>query len=156
MISESTRSKRRARGVLLLLATIAFFSYGCAESGGPPSREETQSSTVTLDAESDEVLVEIDLDEYFILMDAAVPSGPVSLMLANRGFEEHNLYFTDVESDSTIWETEGRLSPGERRTVTLDLEPGVYQAVCDFSGHESRGMVAEFVVEDATPAEPGS
>jgi hypothetical protein len=152
MISESAPSKIRARRVLPLLATIAFFPFGCAESGGPPSREETASTAVTPDAESDGVLVEIDLDEYFILMDAAVPSGPVSLRLVNRGFEEHNLYFTDIESDSTIWETEGRLSPGERRTVTLDLEPGVYQAVCDFSGHESRGMVAEFVVEDATPA----
>jgi hypothetical protein len=140
MISESAPSKIRARRVLPLLATIAFFPFGCAESGGPPSREETASTAVTPDAESD----------------AAVPSGPVSLRLVNRGFEEHNLYFTDIESDSTIWETEGRLSPGERRTVTLDLEPGVYQAVCDFSGHESRGMVAEFVVEDATPAETGS
>ena len=89
-------------------------------------------------------------------MNAVVPGGRVSLKLANRGFEEHNLLFVTLESDSTIWETERRLAPGERRTVVLDLEPGSYRAVCDFSGHEGRGMLTEFVVEETTPSEGDS
>lgn len=102
-----------------------------------------------------EVLVEIDLDEYVILMDRVVPAGPVTLKLANQGFEEHNLLFVVVETDSTVWETERRLSPGERRRVTLDLEAGKYRAVCDFSGHEGRGMLVEFLVEEKTPSGAG-
>ena len=91
--------------------------------------------------------MEIDMDEYTVLMDATFPAGPVTVKLANKGFEEHNILFVLVESDSTVWEIERRLSPGERRTVMLDFEPGEYQAVCDFSGHEDRGMLASFVVK---------
>ena len=100
--------------------------------------------------------MEIDLDEYNVLMDAVVPAGPVTVILANRGFEEHNLLFVVVESDSTVWETEPRLNPGERRTVDLDLEAGEYRAVCNFSGHEGRGMLVNFVVEEKTPSRGGS
>ena len=107
-------------------------------------------------ADAEGAIVEIDLDEYTVLMDLVVPAGPVTLRLANRGFEEHNLLFVAVESDSTVWETERRLSPGERRSVTLDLEPGTYRAVCDFSGHEGRGMLVDFAVEETTPGESGS
>ena len=138
-----------------MLVTVAFFSFGCADNGAPPSSEAAASGAVPAEAEPEGVMVEIDLDEYFVLMDVVVPAGPVSLRLVNRGFEEHNLLFVLNESDSTIWETERRLSPGQRRTVALDLQPGSYRAVCDFSGHESRGMVAEFVVREATPAERG-
>ena len=100
--------------------------------------------------------MEIDLDEYVVLMNPVVPAGAVTLKLVNGGFEEHNLLFVVVESDSTVWETERRLAPGERRTVTLELEPGEYKAVCDFSGHESRGMFTEFFAEETSPAESGT
>ena len=68
-------------------------------------------------------------------------------------FEEHNLLFVLVESDSTIWEIERRLAPGERRTVTLEFAPGEYKAVCNFSGHEDRGMFTGFLVRETTPSE---
>ena len=100
--------------------------------------------------------MEIDLDEYNILMNTVMPTGRVTLALANRGFEEHNLLFVVLESDSTVWETERRLSPGARRRVTLDLEAGAYRAVCDFSGHEGRGMLVDFVVEEKTPSGSGT
>ncbi len=95
--------------------------------------------------------MEIDMDEYNILMNSVMPAGRVSLRLANVGFEEHNLIFVVLETDSVVWETERRLSPGERRTVMLDLEAGNYRAVCDFSGHEGRGMLVEFVVVEKNP-----
>ena len=96
------------------------------------------------------------MDEYTVLMDATIPAGPVTVKLANKGFEEHNLLFVLVESDSTVWEIERRLAPGERRTFTLDFEPGEYKAVCNFSGHEDRGMFTGFAVEEGTPSEVGS
>ena len=136
--------------VIPQLATFMFIISACGGGGAPP-RGGSDSA-----ADTEEVLVEIDFDEYVVLMDAVVPSGPVTLKLANRGFEEHNLLFVVVESDSTVWETERRLSPGERRTVMLELAPGRYKAVCDFSGHEDRGMFTEFLVEETTPDESGS
>ena len=100
--------------------------------------------------------MEIELNDFNVLMGAVMPAGRVTLRLANRGFQEHNLLFVVVESDSTVWEIERRLSPGERRAVTLDLEAGAYWAVCDVSGHEDKGMSWEFVVEETTPSESGS
>ncbi len=151
MTSEPTISKRCAHPALVpLLAAFTFIISACGEVGAPPSSgSETGAAVAATDPE--EVLVEIDLDEYDILMDAVMPAGLVTLRLVNRGFEEHNLLFVVVESDSTVWEIERRLSPGERRAVTLDLEAGDYRAVCDFSGHEGRGMIVNFVVEEKTP-----
>ena len=138
-----------------LLAAFTLIITACGEGGAPPSGgDETVAAVGAADAEG--AIVEIDLDEFTVLMDPVLPAGPVTLRLANRGFEEHNLLFVVVESDSTVWETASRLSPGERRSVTLDLEPGRYRAVCDFSGHEGRGMLVDFTVEETTPDESGS
>ena len=126
------------------------------EEGGAPASSQSDSASTAAEAEAEGVLVEIDLDEYVIYMDAVLPSGPVILKLANRGFEEHNLLFVTVESDSTVWETERRLAPGERRDVPLAFRPGAYKAVCDFSGHEDRGMVTEFLVEAVPPSGSGT
>ena len=148
MTSETTISEGCGHPVFVtLLAAFVCFSPACAESGAPPSSESETAAPAT--AEAEELLVEIDLDEYSILMDARMPAGPVTLRLANLGFEEHNLLFVVLESDSTVWETEGRLGPGERREVELDLAAGQYRAVCDFSGHEGRGMTWNFVVRDS-------
>ncbi len=133
-----------------LLAAFTLIIATCGEGEAPPSGgDETVAAVAAADAEG--AIVEIDLDEFTVLMDPVLPAGPVTLRLANRGFEEHNLLFVVVESDSTVWETASRLSPGERRSVTLDLEPGAYRAVCDFSGHEGRGMLVDFTVEETTP-----
>ena len=72
--------------------------------------------------------------------------------LKSQGFEEHNLLLVMKQADSVVWETEGRLSPFESRIVTLDLDPGMYMAVCDFSGHEGRGMFLDFTVEAGPPS----
>ena len=91
--------------------------------------------------------VRVTLDEYSVGMPAVLPAGPNVLKLESRGFEEHNLLFVLRESDSLVWETEGRLSPYETRVVTVDLVPGAYTVVCDFSGHEGRGMFTDLLVE---------
>ena len=97
--------------VALLAAFVCFFS-ACTESGAPPPSESETAAAAA--AETEELLVKIDLDEYSILMDAHMPAGPVTLRLANLGFEEHNLLLIVLESDSTVWETEDRMNPGER------------------------------------------
>ena len=134
MTSETVISNRYTHtAVIALLAAFMFIISACGEGGAPPTGG-SDAAAATPAADADEVLVEIDFDEYVVLMDAVVPAGPVTLKLANKGFEEHNLLFIVVQSDSTVWETESRLSPGERRTVMLDLEPGMYKAVAIFLG----------------------
>ncbi len=140
--------------MILQLAALTFIISACGVGGAPPTGG-SDSQAATPAADPEEVLVEIDFDEYVVIMNPVVPSGPVTLKLANKGFEEHNLLFVLVESDSTVWETESRLSPGERRTVMPAFAPGRYRAVCDFSGHEDRGMFVDFVVKEKSPSEGG-
>ena len=144
--SETITLNRYSRTAVIPLL-VAFMSIisGCGESGAPASSETAAPAAA---AEPELPNVEIDLDEFVILMDARVPAGPVTLKLANRGFEEHNLVFVVAESDSTVWASDGRLSPGERRSVTVDLSAGEYRAVCDYSDHEDRGMIVDFLVEE--------
>ena len=104
---------RYSRVIPLLAAFLSIVS-GCGEGGAPASSETAAPAAA---AETGLPNVEIDLDEFVILMDARVPAGPVTLKLANRGFEEHNIVFVVVESDSTVWESDGRLSPGERLSL---------------------------------------
>ena len=161
MISETIISKRctfkrctRPTPIPLIVIFTLIIS-ACGEVGAPPSSgSETGAAVAATDPE--EAIMEIDLNDFNILMGAVMPAGRVTLRLANRGFQEHNLLFVVVESDSTVWEIERRLSPGERRTVTLGLEAGTYWALCDVSGHEDKGMSWEFVVEETPPSESES
>ncbi len=156
MTSEGTISKRRTHPALITtLVVFTLIISACGEGEAPPSGESETGAGVAATGPEEE-LVEIAFDEYIIFMDAVVPSGPVALRLANRGFEEHNLLFVVVESDSTVWEIERRVSPGERRIVTLDLKPGVYKALCDFADHEDRGMLVDFAVVETTSSKTGA
>ncbi len=135
---------------LVSVAALALLLASCwgdttGDTGGdspePPAAEapETQGSRIDT--------VRVTLDEYSVGMPAVLPAGPTVFRLESRGFEEHNLLFVLKESDSLVWETEGRLSPYETRVVTVDLVPGAYTVVCDFSGHEGRGMFTDLLVE---------
>lgn len=107
-------------------------------------------ATATVDSQTVAVgpdTVRVILDEYVIGIPATLPAGPTVLRLESVGFEEHNLMFVFNPTDSLVWETEKRLAPYETRTVTVDLAPGAYTVVCDFSGHEGRGMVADLIVQ---------
>ncbi len=90
--------------------------------------------------------IEIILADFYIGMPDILPAGDLTLRLASEGVEEHNLIFVRNDTEQTVWETDGRLSPFEARTVEVNLPTGEYTAVCDFSGHETRGMFFEFTV----------
>ena len=98
--------------------------------------------------------VRVTLEEYAIGMPPVLPAGANVLRLESLGFEEHNLLFFLAPSDSLVWETERRLSPYETRVVTLNLPPGSYKVVCDFSGHEGRGMFTDLLVQAVPAARP--
>jgi len=90
--------------------------------------------------------IEIILADFYIGMPDILPAGDLTLRLASEGVEEHNLIFVRNDTEQTVWETDGRLSPFEVRTIEVNLSAGEYTAVCDFSGHETRGMFFDFTV----------
>ncbi len=137
-----------AAGLALLVASC---SGDAVERAGSDAQEtpDPEASEVT-PAQAD--TVRVILDEYSVGIPTVLPPGETVFRLESRGFEEHNLLFVLIDSDSVVWETERRLSPYETRTVTVDLLPGAYTVVCDFSGHEDRGMFTELLVEsEAVP-----
>ncbi len=127
-----------------MLATACFAAGGCAEpdDGRPPPPAETPPPA-RVDT------MQILMDEYTISMPLVLPAGPHPVRFVNAGFEEHNIYFRRMEDTLAAWVLERRLNPGERRVATVELEPGAYMAICDFSGHDGRGMFTEFTVAPA-------
>ena len=90
--------------------------------------------------------VRVYLSEYMIEMPVILDGGENALSVSNRGFEDHNLRINIMESDSIVWKTEGNLTPGSVENATLDLAPGSYMVICDFAGHDARGMFVEIEV----------
>jgi uncharacterized cupredoxin-like copper-binding protein len=145
----------RQSKVLAAALGLALLVMACsADTDGrqPALAGDGPDSTPSLGRTSRSDTVRVILDEYTIGIPATLPAGPNVLRLESVGFEEHNLMFVLTETDSILWETERRLAPYETRTVTVDLMPGLYTVVCDFSGHEGRGMFADLMVEaSSTP-----
>ena len=129
----------------MVLVAACFAAGGCGDPGDDqpaPSAETPAAPRVDT--------MQVLMDEYTISMPLILPAGPHSVRFVNAGFEEHNIYFRRMEDTLPAWVLERRLNPGERRVVTVELEPGAYLAICDFSGHDGRGMFADFTVEPAS------
>ena len=132
---------------LILLLFISQSSCSSENPGkGDGDSQKNKLSEFSDGSENRIDTIQVILDEYSIGLPGILPEGETVFRLESRGFEEHNLRF--VINDSVIWETDRRMSPYEIRTVTFDLIPGEYTVVCDFSGHEARGMFTDLVVGD--------
>ena len=145
-LSRQSKVLAAALGLSLLLMACSADSDGRQPALAGDGPDSTPSPETAPRSDT----VRVILDEYTIGIPATLPAGPNVLRLESIGFEEHNLMFVLTETDSILWETERRLAPYETRTVTVDLMPGLYTVVCDFSGHEGRGMFADLSVEART------
>ena len=84
------------------------------------------------------------LEFNYRLSRVRVPAGPVRVELANFGQDEHNLVLRKVGT-SKLYNVPSAL-PGQRRTVTLRLRPGLYVLKCTMADHALRGMKAHLRV----------
>ena len=130
---------------LLSSLGLCLLVIGSCESERSSVNEESPAEESPVNTDLAET-IEIILADFYIGMPAILPAGDLILRLASEGVEEHNLIFVRNDTEQTVWETDGRLSPFEGRTVELNLPAGEYTAVCDFSGHETRGMFFDFTV----------
>ena len=130
---------------LLSSLGLCLLVIGSCESERSSVNEESPAEESPVSTDLPET-IEIILADFYIGMPDILPAGDLTLRLASEGVEEHNLIFVRNDTEQTVWETDGRLSPFEVRTVELNLPAGEYTAVCDFSGHETRGMFFEFTV----------
>lgn len=78
------------------------------------------------------------IDHEFLVVKTDIPVGEIPLV--DDRFEE------DAEGIEVIDEIP-EFPKGETKTLTLDLEPGNYQLVCNIAGHYAAGMHTGFVVQ---------
>lgn len=139
------------RIVLVLLASILVSGSGAC---GDRNRSGDGSSSGSGPAEGVGVrsgispgdTVEVIMDDYLFGMPSTLPSGEITFDVSNVGLEEHEFMLTRTLGDSAVWQLPRRLAPGESMIVTVRLEPGSYQAVCEFAGHVGRGMIMDVSV----------
>jgi hypothetical protein len=85
---------------------------------------------------------------HYRLSRVRVPAGPVRIELANFGQDEHDLTLRRVGT-TKVYPVPTAL-PGQHRTVTLRLEPGLYVLKCTMGDHALRGMKANLRVRPTT------
>lgn len=114
-------------GVLVLATTLVVAARGPAAGA----------------AGADGTTVDVDLAEFSIRGELAVPVGQVSLRVTDSGTVAHNLSLVDGPSTPD-------LNAGQSSTLNLgELAAGTYELLCTIPGHETSGMTGFLTVRDA-------
>ncbi len=85
--------------------------------------------------------VDVQLTEFAIEGELAVPEGPVTLNVVNAGAIEHNLAVIETGD-----QTRNLTSRGVDELDLGNLEAGTYTLVCTLAGHRESGMENELIV----------
>jgi len=132
---------------LLIPLTVAAFLAGACSDGGDPGDGSTIDVTL--------------VDDGVTLSETEVSSGTLTFQTTNDGTLTHEIEVFEGEGDPAslpieeqVADTEGwtlvdeieDITPGASADLTLDLEPGTYQVVCNLPGHFERGMYATLTV----------
>lgn len=115
--------------------------------------------------------VTVKMREFEFTLDRGTwPAGTVDITVSNVGAQPHEMYLVrnlkanalprtadgsvdrDAIASTEVVTVVPSMAPGTEQTVTLDLEPGTYVAVCniinpDGTGHFMEGMHMPIVVE---------
>lgn len=144
-----------ACGVLLASSAL----LGC----GPDPDDTKASGQATLDA-SGMQMVSGSIKEWAVELDAvnAAP-GEITFTITNEGSIGHEFLvvrtdlapgeipveddrFSEENSSLGVIDEIGEFPKGETQTLTVTLEPGLYQMVCNLPGHYAAGMHTQFTV----------
>lgn len=89
--------------------------------------------------------VSVTLSEFALTpADITVPPGKVNFVVTNNGTLEHNFEIKGVAQTRN-------LKPGESQTLSVTLDAGHYDTICNIAGHEGSGMKGMIMaVEGAT------
>jgi plastocyanin len=117
-----------ARRLVLSLLVLSLLAASCA-------KDDELGGEVTLDdIGTDATVPLIDLSEFAVRGDLAVPEGRVVLDILNTGNAPHNLSLANGPKTKD-------LNSGDGTLLDLgDLSPGDYELFCDIPGHRESGM----------------
>jgi plastocyanin len=114
----------RAGGVLAAALVLGACGGG-GDTGGDTGGDGGEASTLTM------------VDNSFEPADLTVSSG-TELQLSNEGQNPHTFTVTGDGIDEQV-------EAGQSSAVTIELEPGQYDFICEF--HEAQGMTGTLTVE---------
>ncbi len=81
--------------------------------------------------------VEVRLSDFKIDMPSSVKAGMTSFQVTNAGATAHNF---EIEGNGLEKKFDANLSPGETKTLQVELKPGSYEVYCPVDGHKGMGM----------------
>jgi uncharacterized cupredoxin-like copper-binding protein len=113
----------------VLLAVVALAGCGGSDDGGG----ETTAAAGAAGPKQTVSLVDYALQPKTIRIDKP---GAYTFEATNNGQTEHAL---EIEGSGVEEETD-TLAPGEKGTVTVELEMGEYEMYCPIDSHRDRGM----------------
>lgn len=155
---------------VLVSVILVFFLAACGNSGTgqqttTPSASPASSTTVNTSKSATKIDV-VEKEMEIKLSSNTIPAGKVDFVIKNVGRMPHELvvFKTDLPLDKlplkngemdeegagvkNVADTgEKSIKSGETRTLSANLSPGNYVAVCNYPGHFSGGMKTAFVVK---------
>lgn len=155
-------------GVLLGAAAI---SAGCSDDEADNSPGGDSVATAPSDGGSTAVAASV--KEWSVQADApSAPPGEVTFTVTNEGTVTHEFlvvrtdapdgsipldgdHFSEDDPAVTVVDEISEFAAGDTKTLTVSLEAGTYQLVCNLPGHYANGMHTPFAVSGQTEsAEP--
>ena len=96
-------------------------------------------------------LIDVELDEWVIVMPETIPVGETVFVISNAGAFVHNFRIQGQGIDETLPDD---LRPGDSARLEVNLEPGTYEVTCPLLNHAALGMRLDLTVAEETMEEP--
>jgi uncharacterized cupredoxin-like copper-binding protein len=154
-------------GLMGSLVTPSVKNAGAAASGLAPSPTVTATSAPVATTATSAPVATLSVNEGDLYLRPTTPTelppGTIAITVTNQGAMHHEFVIVSGDPTGTVGDEPatvseanhiggplgpeiGDIHPGQTRTVTADLAPGTYTAMCNFPGHYAAGMHFQFVV----------
>lgn len=145
---------------ILAVALILVVSAGALAACGSDSKKSTtKKKTSTITTTDNGVVVNVTLGEMFIKPGInEIKTDRITFSVKNTGAVAHEFVIVKAPKSGKLAVADGKASykedegelpvikPKETQQITVDLKPGKYFLICNYSGHYSAGMTAAFRV----------
>lgn len=162
--------KRNLLTVLIAGIAAASLLAACSSGGGTSESQaastQTESQAPATSAPEGTMIAvavgETDVAHQYMTLDATtVPAGTVTFTVTNEGVKKHEFVVLSsdtpadglkmdgdevIEDDYAAIDEIGDLPAGETATLTVDLQPGHYDLICNIKGHYRMGMKTDLTV----------